>query len=85
MITLDLVVRFTVSFVIGFTMAYASCWLLSLFLWGWLACILAMLISIAASCTETVQVATVRAGDIAVSGCAAALNAFRSLRARVSA
>lgn len=82
--TSQLIVRFTVSFVVGFTMAYASCWLLSIFLWGWLACILGMLISIAAACTETVQVGTARAGDLAVEGCASALNAFRGLRARFS-
>lgn len=81
-ITTELVVRFTVGFVVGFTLAYCTCWLLSLFLWGWLAVILSMLLTIAASCTETVQVATTRAGNLAVEGCARALNAFDSLRAR---
>jgi len=80
--SLDLAVRCIVSFVIGFTLAYATCWLLSLFLWGWLACILAVLISMVAANTEAVYHATTRAGDLAVNGCAAALDAFQGLRAR---
>ena len=79
----ELVVRFTVSFVVGFTIAYASCLLLSIFLWGWLACILARLITMAAAHTEVVQTVTTRAGDLALDGCASALGAFRSLRARL--
>lgn len=80
--SLDLAIRCIVSFVIGFTMTYATCWLLSLFLWGWLACILAVLISMVAANTEVVCQATTRAGDLAVEGAAATLNAYRSLRAR---
>lgn len=82
--SLDLIVRFAVSLVIGFTLAYCTAWLLSLFLWGWLAALLAFLITIAASCNETVQHVTDRAGDIAVDAAASALGAFRSLRARLA-
>ena len=83
--SLDLAIRCIVSFVIGFTMAYATCWLLSLFLWGWLACILAVLATVRAAQDEDVRAVTHKAGDLAVEGAAHAINAFRSLRARLTA
>lgn len=83
--TTELAIRCTVGFVVGFTLAYTTCWALSIFLWGWLAVVLSMLLSWLALDTDTVQSATKRGGDLAVEGAAHAINAFRSLRARLTA
>lgn len=83
--TTELVVRFTVGFVVGFTLTYTTCWTLSIFLWGWLAVVLGLLLSWLALDTDTVQSATKRGGDLAVKGAAHAIKAFRSLRARLTA
>ena len=83
--TTELVIRCTVGFVVGFTIAYTSAWLLNIFLWGWLAAVLAVLATVRAAQDEDVRAVTHKAGDLAVEGCAAALNAFRSLRARLTA
>jgi hypothetical protein len=80
--TTELFIRCAVGFVVGFTLAYCTCWLLSIFLWGWLAVILSILLSWMATDTEPVQHATRKAGDLAVSGAAHAMNAFAGLRAR---
>lgn len=84
-ITTELVVRFTVAVVISASIAYAACWVLSIFLWGWLAVILSLLISFAAGCTEPVHAVNTRLGNLAVEGAARALNAFDGLRARLTA
>ena len=83
--TAQVIVRFAVAFVMGFTLTYCTCWLLSLFLWTCLAAVLSALIIVTASHTETGLAAVERAGDLAVEGCAATLNAFRGLRARFNA
>lgn len=83
-ITTELVVRFTVGFVVGFTLTYTTCWALSTFLWGWLAVVLGLLLSWLALDTDTAQSVTKRGGDLAVKGAAHAINAFRSLRARLT-
>ena len=83
--SLDLVIRCTVAFVVGFTLAYTTYWALSIFLWGWLACILAVLATVRAAQDEDVRAVTHKAGDLAVEGAAHAINAFRSLRARLTA
>lgn len=80
--TTELAIRFVVGFVVGFTLTYITCWALSIFLWGWLAVVLSMLLSWLAIDTDTVQSATKRASDLAVEGAAHAINAFRGLRAR---
>ena len=80
--TAQVIVRFAVAFVMGFTLAYCTCWLLSLFLWAWLAAVLSALITVTASHTETGLATVERASDLAVEGAAHAINAFRSLRAR---
>jgi hypothetical protein len=83
--TIELVIRCTVAFVVGFTIAYTSAWLLSIFLWGWLAAVLAVLATVRAAQDEDVRAVTHKAGDLAVEGAAHAINAFRSLRARLTA
>ena len=80
----ELAIRFVVGFVVGFTLTYTTCWALSIFLWGWLAVVLSMLLSWLALDTDTVQSVTKRGGDLAVEGAAHAINAFRSLRARLT-
>ena len=97
--TAQVIVRFADMFVAGrrdpllvtlfamamFPLAYCTCWLLSLFLWAWLAAVLSALITVAASHTETGLATVERASDLAVEGAAHAINAFRSLRARLTA
>ena len=80
--TTELAVRCIVGFVVGFTLAYTTCWALSIFLWGWLAVVLAVLATVRAAQDEDVRAVTHKAGDLAVEGAAHAINAFRSLRAR---
>ncbi len=79
----ELLVRCAVALAIGCTLCVCFYLALATFMWWWLAALCAWLLTGLAGQVEIAQTVTTRAGDLAVNGCATALNAFRGLRARL--
>jgi hypothetical protein len=79
-LTSELTIRLVVAVAIDLAIACACYAVLSLFIWSWLAAILALIAAYFAAAQQHVVAAKVSVGHAAVAGAAKALNWYRSLR-----
>lgn len=81
----EFVLRFVVGLAISVAITWACYAVMSMFIWWWLALMLSVLADFLLCKLEVVQAAKITAADAAVTGCAKALNWYRSLKAEKSA